>query len=108
MEIKLVVKPGMQAVTKLTQSNRKGLFIPIDAVIREENHKYILKKGLFENVMVETGVANGIIKSEMDSSKVVVTGAYAINSEYIFRKGSDPMAGMKCKGNKVAHENDNK
>jgi hypothetical protein len=23
--------------------------------------------------------------------KVVVTGAYAINSEYIFRKGSDPM-----------------
>jgi Cu(I)/Ag(I) efflux system membrane fusion protein len=25
------------AMTKLTQSNRKGLFIPIDAVIREEN-----------------------------------------------------------------------
>jgi Cu(I)/Ag(I) efflux system membrane fusion protein len=37
----LLLKPGMQAVTKLTQSNRKGLFIPIDAVIREENHKYI-------------------------------------------------------------------
>jgi Cu(I)/Ag(I) efflux system membrane fusion protein len=35
----LLLKPGM-AVTKLTQSNRKGLFIPIDAVIRE-NHKYI-------------------------------------------------------------------
>jgi Cu(I)/Ag(I) efflux system membrane fusion protein len=49
--------------------------------------------------MVETGVeANGMVEitSEMDSSKkVVVTGAYAINSEYIFRKGSDPMAGMK-------------
>jgi hypothetical protein len=27
----LLLKPGMQAVTKLTQSNRKGLFIPIDA-----------------------------------------------------------------------------
>jgi Cu(I)/Ag(I) efflux system membrane fusion protein len=52
----LLLKPGMQAVTKLTQSN-KGLFIPIDAVIREENHKYIWLKshGLFENVMVETG-----------------------------------------------------
>jgi Cu(I)/Ag(I) efflux system membrane fusion protein len=54
--------------------------------------------GLFENVMVETGVeANGMVEitSEMDSSKkVVVTGAYAINSEYIFRKGSDPI-GMK-------------
>jgi Cu(I)/Ag(I) efflux system membrane fusion protein len=33
--------------------------------------------GLFENVMVETGVeANGMVEitSEMDSSKVVVTG----------------------------------
>jgi Cu(I)/Ag(I) efflux system membrane fusion protein len=98
----LVLKPGMQGVAKLTQSNRKGLFIPIDAVIREESHKYIwIEKspGLFQNLMVETGVeANGMVEitSEMDSSKkVVVTGAYAINSEYIFRKGSDPMAGMK-------------
>lgn len=98
----LLLKPGMQTVAKLTQSNKKGLFIPIDAVIREENHKYIWVEkshGLFENMMVETGVeANGMIEivSEMDSSKkVVVTGAYAINSEYIFRKGNDPMAGMK-------------
>jgi Cu(I)/Ag(I) efflux system membrane fusion protein len=54
--------------------------------------------GLFENVMVETGVeANGMVEitSEMDSSKSRCYGAYAINSEYIFRKGSDPMAGMK-------------
>jgi Cu(I)/Ag(I) efflux system membrane fusion protein len=98
----LVLKPGMQGVAKLTQSNRKGLFIPIDAVIREESHKYIwIEKspGLFQNLMVETGIeANGMVEitSEMDNSKkVVVTGAYAINSEYIFRKGSDPMAGMK-------------
>ena len=98
----LLLKPGMQAVAKLTQSNRKGLFIPIDAVIREENHKYVWVEkshGLFENVMVETGVeSNGMVEitSEMDrSKKVVVTGSYAINSEYIFRKGSDPMAGMK-------------
>ncbi|WP_016988090.1 efflux RND transporter periplasmic adaptor subunit [Flavobacterium sp. ACAM 123] len=98
----LLLKPGMQAVAKLTQSNKKGLFIPIDAVIREENHKYIWVEkshGLFENVMVETGVeANGMVEitSEVDSTKkVVITGAYAINSEYIFRKGSDPMAGMK-------------
>ena len=47
--------------------------------------------------MVETGIeANGMIeiRSEIDpAKKVVITGAYAINSEYIFRKGSDPMAG---------------
>lgn len=98
----LQLKPGMQAVVKLTQSNAKGLFIPIDAVIREENASYIWvekRPGVFENVMVETGIeTNGMIevKSDLDpSKKVVITGAYAINSEYKFRKGSDPMEGMK-------------
>lgn len=98
----LRLKPGMQAVVKLTQPNVKGLFIPIDAVIREENASYIWvekRQGVFENLMVETGTEiNGMIeiKSGIDSSKkVVITGAYAINSEYKFRKGTDPMEGMK-------------
>ena len=63
-----------------------------------EVHKE-LGPGVFENVMVETGIeTNGMIeiKSEIDpAKKVVITGAYAINSEYKFRKGSDPMEGMK-------------
>ena len=98
----LLLKPGMQAIARLTQSNIKGVFIPTDAVIREENASYIWiekRPGVFESIMVETGVeTNGMIeiKSEMDpSKKVVITGAYAINSEYKFRKGSDPMEGMK-------------
>lgn len=98
----LLLKPGMQGIAKLTQPNLKGLFIPTDAVIREENASYIWvekKHGIFENVMVETGVeTNGMIeiKSEIDpTKKVVISGAYAINSEYIFRKGSNPMEGMK-------------
>jgi Cu(I)/Ag(I) efflux system membrane fusion protein len=96
----LQLKPGMQAIAKLSQPQQKGLFIPIDAVIREENATYIWiekRPGVFENLMVETGVeTNGMIeiKSEIDATKkVVITGAYAINSEYIFRKGTDPMAG---------------
>jgi Cu(I)/Ag(I) efflux system membrane fusion protein len=96
----LLLKPGMQAIAKLSQPKQKGLFIPIDAVIREENAAYIWvekRPGVFENLMVETGVeTNGMIeiKSEIDAAKkVVITGAYAINSEYIFRKGTDPMAG---------------
>jgi Cu(I)/Ag(I) efflux system membrane fusion protein len=96
----LLLKPGMQAVAKLSQPQQKGLFIPIDAVIREEKSSYIWvekRPGVFENLMVETGVeTNGMIeiKSEIDAAKkVVITGAYAINSEYIFRKGTDPMAG---------------
>lgn len=98
----LLFKPGMQAIAQLLQPNKKGLFIPTDAVIREQNASYIWvekRPGVFENLMVETGVeVNGMIeiKSAIDpAKKVVITGAYAINSEYIFRKGSDPMAGMK-------------
>ena len=49
--------------------------------------------------MVETEIeTNGmiIINSEINSTKKVeITGAYAINSEYKFRKGSDPIEGMK-------------
>jgi Cu(I)/Ag(I) efflux system membrane fusion protein len=98
----LFLKPGMQAMAKLTQPNLKGLFLPTDAVIREENASYIWiekRHGVFENLMVETGMeTNGMIeiKSEMDpTKKVVITGAYAINSEYKFRKGTNPMEGMK-------------
>lgn len=98
----LLLKPGIQAIAKLIQSNLKGVFIPIDAVIRDENATYIWVEkshGVYENVMVETGAeSNGMIeiKSTLDpTKKVVITGAYAINSEYRFRKGSDPMAGMK-------------
>jgi Cu(I)/Ag(I) efflux system membrane fusion protein len=99
---KLILKPGMQGIATLTQANLKGLFIPIDAVIRDGNASYVWVEkshGIFENLMVETGLENnGMIEitSQIDpSKKVVVTGAYAINSEYKFRKGSDPMEGMK-------------
>jgi membrane fusion protein, copper/silver efflux system len=98
----LVLKPGMQAVAILSQPNIKGLFIPIDAVVREEKASYIWvekRPGVFENLMVETGIeTNGMIqiKTAIDpAKKVVITGVYAINSEYVFRKGSDPMDGMK-------------
>lgn len=94
------LKPGIQALANITLSNTKGLYIPVDAVIREENATYIWmekKPGVFENVMVETGIeTNGMveIKTKLDSSKkVVITGAYSINSEYRFRKGSNPMEG---------------
>jgi membrane fusion protein, copper/silver efflux system len=98
----MLLRPGMQAIAKLSQPRQKGLFIPIDAVIREENATYIWvekKPGVFENMMVEIGVeTDGMIeiKSGIDATKkVVITGAYAINSEYIFRKGANPMEGHK-------------
>ena len=98
----LILKPGMQAIAKLMISGGKGIYIPTDAVIREENASYIWlekKPGVYENLMVETGIeTNGLIEIKTkiaNGQKVVITGAYAINSEYKFRKGSDPMEGMK-------------
>ena len=98
----LAFKPGMQANVSLVNKPLKGLFIPIDAVIQDEKSNYIwIEKsdGIFENRMVETGVEiNGLIEIKANLSKntrVVISGAYLINSEYKFRKGSDPMEGMK-------------
>ena len=98
----LILKPGMQAIAKLMISGGKGIYIPTDAVIREENASYIWvekKPGVYENLMVETGIeTNGLIEIKTkiaNGQKVVITGAYAINSEYKFRKGSNPMEGMK-------------
>ena len=98
----LELKPGMQATAKIIKPNIKGIFLPTNAVIREEKASYIWVEknhGIYENIMVKTGVeTNGMIeiKSEIDTNKkVVITGAYGINSEYIFRNGSDPMAGME-------------
>jgi Cu(I)/Ag(I) efflux system membrane fusion protein len=54
-------------------------------------------KNTFVNRMVETGleyedrieITSGIKAGD----EVVVSGAYLLNSEYIFKKGADPMAG---------------
>ena len=49
----------MQAIAKLMISGGKGIYIPTDAVIREENASYIWvekKPGVYENLMVETGI----------------------------------------------------
>jgi Cu(I)/Ag(I) efflux system membrane fusion protein len=56
-------------------------------------------KNSFKMKMVETGLESGDrieIKSGLQNGDVVVmSGAYLLHSEYIFKKGIDPMAGMK-------------
>ena len=97
---KLLLKPGMQGMIELSQSDLKGLFIPVDAIIREQNAAYVWiekEKGLYKNVMVTIGAeTNGLIEIKSGIKKgdiVVISGAYAINSEYRFRKGVNPMEG---------------
>jgi Cu(I)/Ag(I) efflux system membrane fusion protein len=94
------LKPGMQAYVILKNRQRTTLSLPVDAVIRNENHNSVwlqIGKNTFKNVMVETGLESDgrlEIRSGLKQGDVIVTsGAYLINSEYIFKKGANPMAG---------------
>jgi Cu(I)/Ag(I) efflux system membrane fusion protein len=94
------LKPGMSVYVVLKNRQLNSLTLPIDAVIRGEKQNSVwiaIDKNSFKNIMVETGIENGDrieIKSGLKEGDVVVTsGAYLINSEYIFKKGANPMAG---------------
>jgi Cu(I)/Ag(I) efflux system membrane fusion protein len=94
------LKPGMPAYVVLKNHQRNSLTLPVDAVIRHENMNMVwveVDKNTFKNVMVETGLENDgrieIISGLKQGDVVVTNGAYLINSEYIFRKGANPMAG---------------
>ena len=78
------------------------LSLPIDAVIRDGKGATVwvqTGKNIFKSRMVEVGMETGErieIKSGLKAGDIVViTGAYLLHSEYIFKKGADPMAGMK-------------
>jgi Cu(I)/Ag(I) efflux system membrane fusion protein len=79
---------------------RKSLTLPIDAVIRDGKGATVwiqTKKNTFKSVMVQTGLESDDrieIKSGLKSGDIVVlSGAYLLQSEYVFKKGADPMAG---------------
>jgi membrane fusion protein, copper/silver efflux system len=95
-----LLKPGMPAYVLLKSPQRKTLTLPIDAVIRDGKGATVwIRTGIhsFKNKMVTVGLESGDrieIKSGLDSGDVVViTGAYLLQSEYIFKKGANPMSG---------------
>ncbi len=90
----------MPAYVLLKSPKRQTLTLPIDAVIRDSKGATVwiqTKKNTFKNIMVQTGLeSNDLIeiKSGLKEGDIVVlSGAYLLNSEYIFKKGADPMAG---------------
>ena len=97
------LKPGMSAyVTLKSKATNAALSLPVDAILRDSKGASVwvqTGKNTFRNVMVSLGAEGDErieIKSGLKSGDVVVTsGAYLINSEYIFKQGEDPMAGMK-------------
>lgn len=96
-----LLKPGMPAYITIKDPKQKMLSLPSDAVLRNGNMSAIwveTAQNTFKSRMVETGQEgeNFIeIKSGLHPGDAVVTsGAYLLQSEYIFRNGADPMQGM--------------
>ena len=96
------LKPGMPAYVILKSRKRNSLSLPIDAVIRDSKTASVWVKtntDSFKNKMVETGLETDnrieIISGLEEGDIVVISGAYLINSEYIFKRGTNPMEGMK-------------
>ncbi len=76
--------------------------LPSDAVLRTSTGASVwiqTAKGSFKSQMVNVGSEDGDkvqIKSGLKSGDIVVIrGAYLLNSEFIFKKGANPMDGMK-------------
>jgi len=97
-----LLKPGMPAYLLLKSPQRKTLTLPIDAVIRDGKGATIwiqTANKTFKSVMVETGLESDdrieIISGISAGDVVVISGAYLLNSEYIFKNGANPMSGMK-------------
>lgn len=94
------LKPGMAAYVYLHGPNRLTYTLPADAVIRDSRGATVwikTAKNTFKVKMVEIGeeMENRIeIKQGLSPGDlVVVTGAYLLNSEYVFKKGANPMSG---------------
>ena len=96
------LKPGMAAYVYVNGSKNSSFTLPVDAVIRDSKGATVwikTGKNTFKNKMVTVGAeANSRIeiRSGLTADDVVViTGAYLLNSEFIFKKGTNPMEGMK-------------
>lgn len=96
------LKPGMAAYVVVQNKKHHSLSLPIGAVIRDSKGASVwvqTSARKFKYIMVEIGIESNDrieITSGLDNGDVVVTsGAYLLNSEYVFKVGANPMEGMK-------------
>lgn len=95
------LQPGMQAIVVLSLNKISAVIsLPIDAVIRDGTGSHVwvkIGKNTFEPRMVITGAEDDsqiIITSGLENTgEVVISGAYLLSSEFILKKGINPMAG---------------
>lgn len=96
------LKPGMAAYVIVKGRQTNALTLPIDAVLRDQKGSSVwVMTGIntFKNKMVTVGSESNnrieITYGLKEGEAVVTSGAYLLNSEYIFKRGASPMAGMK-------------
>ena len=94
------LKVGMQVNVSILLNKKTSLALPTDAVIIDGKGSSVwIKTGhnQYQSVMVSTGmetneytqITNGLNKGDT----VVVSGAYLLSSEYLFKKGTNSMEG---------------
>jgi len=97
---------GMQATVFLPVSEiSDAMSLPLDAVVRDENGAHVwvkTSKNTFSPRMVKTGAESSdqiiILSGLEDVKEVVISGAYLLSSEFMLKKGADPMSGHDMKG----------
>lgn len=95
------LQAGMQATVFLPVSEiSDAMSLPLDAVVRDEKGAHVwikTAKNTFSPRMVRTGEESSdqiiILSGLEDVKEVVISGAYLLSSEFIFKKGIDPAAG---------------
>ena len=94
------LKPGMSVNVKVQATQRNSLTLPTDAIILDGNGAIVwIQTGVnkFRSQMVTTGLESDgfteIITGLKEGDAVVVQGTYLLHSEFVFKRGAEPMAG---------------
>jgi len=98
-----VIRPGMLAYISIAGGSSRSLAVPAAAILKDGNGSKVWVKnsdGSFSSRIIKAGIGNQSyvpVISGLNVGDIVVTnGAYLLNSEAIFKNGSDnSMAGMK-------------
>jgi membrane fusion protein, copper/silver efflux system len=96
-----LLKPGMPAYVNIKNKVVNSLTLPTNAVLRDGKMNTVwIQNGenKFKRKMVQIGLEDADrieIKYGLNNGDVVViNGAYLLQSEFVFKKGANPMAGM--------------
>ncbi len=97
-----LIKPGMMARVTINHHPKQTLVIPKTALLigRMTMVWIEVMPGMFESRTVQTGIENKqfveILSGVEEGERVVISGAYLLNSAFILRKGANSsMGGMK-------------